>query len=366
MSDILSKEELSEFITLNKHTYARILTDTTHTHVYKMTLEYVNANYTGKTVSERCYKYIYGIQLCGSCGGELPSKNFISFFQGYNTFHNRKCRHTSEKNKTPKPISNSPELTNLELESLILSSNWLLINQGFKYKYPILYGLINNFSGRSGMEKCYKYLHGEKLCLNCSKLLGGKGFLGFRSGYRVFCSDVCAAKHPYRLNKIKATNLARYGAEWLFTTNNTKQQIKDTNLKHWGVEHISQNVEIHKRQHLNGYRRKDYKFPSGKVIQVQGYEPFALNELIKTYSEDDIITDKSLLPKFQYTTPDNKIHRYYPDILIKSENLIIEVKSEWTGRFKENIIELKRQSVIDSGYNYKQLTYNRKGELINK
>jgi hypothetical protein len=34
---------------------------------------------------------------------------------------------------------------------------------------------------------------------------------------------------------------------------------------------------------------KDYTMPSGKIIRVQGYEIFALDLLLRTYKEEDLI-----------------------------------------------------------------------------
>lgn len=283
----------------------------------------------------------------------------------------------------------------------------------FQKKYPIEYNYINtNFTGRNIFEKCYKYFYEEKRCLNCKKTLGGRGFLGFRVGYRIFCSDTCASKHPYRLNKIKQTNRKRYGVSWLFSTKKIKEKIKKTNFNRWGVEHVlqnknvidkkkktcldrygvenyrstkecqdkikntcikkygvesaSQNPQVHTKQQKSAYKIKLFILPSGKKLLCQGYEPFALQDLLKKYNEKDIVTNKKLIPQFWYFTPDNKKHKYFPDIFIPNKNLIIEVKSTWTDTLNKNIILLKKLCVENSGYLYQKMVYDRKGRLINE
>lgn len=81
---------------------------------------------------------------------------------------------------------------------------------------------------------------------------------------------------------------------------------------------------------------KQFNFPSGKIINIQGYENLALDELVKLFEEDDIITKRSEMPKIIYKLKD-KEHRYYPDIWIKSINKIIEVKSIYT--YKKEFIK---------------------------
>lgn len=81
---------------------------------------------------------------------------------------------------------------------------------------------------------------------------------------------------------------------------------------------------------------KDYTLQSNKIIRIQGYENIALDELTKVYTEDDIITNRREMPKITYYL-NGKVKRYYPDIWIKSENKIIEVKSYYT--YKKDLIK---------------------------
>ena len=59
-----------------------------------------------------------------------------------------------------------------------------------------------------------------------------------------------------------------------------KNKTKETCLKNYGCEHHFQNAEIMEKNVKTSFRRKEYVFPSGKIEKVQGYEPFALDELI--------------------------------------------------------------------------------------
>jgi len=103
--------------------------------------------------------------------------------------------------------------------------------------------------------------------------------------------------------------------------------------------------------------------PSGIIRKVQGYEPFALDELIKQYTEEQIKTDRKDVPRVEYIL-ENKKHYYFPDIFIPHENKIIEVKSTWTIKLHEKKIKFKCNSCIANGYKYEIWEYNKKGEKI--
>jgi hypothetical protein len=50
---------------------------------------------------------------------------------------------------------------------------------------------------------------------------------------------------------------------------------------------------------------------------------------------------------------EGETHRYYPDIYIKSENKVIEVKSTYTFNKEKEKNLLKRDSVINKNINFK-------------
>jgi hypothetical protein len=116
--------------------------------------------------------------------------------------------------------------------------------------------------------------------------------------------------------KMKNTNIRKYGVEYSFQNEDVKKKIKETLLKKYGVEnisklhefrnkaqetmlkkygfrHSSQNPYISEKQFSNS--NKIYNFPSGKIIQIQGYENLALDLLIEKYNDNEIIKLKDLI-----------------------------------------------------------------------
>ena len=112
-----------------------------------------------------------------------------------------------------------------------------------------------------------------------------------------------------------------------------------------------------------GNKLKKYKFPSGKEIEVQGYEPNCLDELLcDGVEEDDITTGFDNVPIIQYFWKGH-YHSYYPDIHIKSENRIIEVKSPLTFSYEIDKNRKKWQAVAQEGYLMEIYVYKGKRKL---
>jgi hypothetical protein len=116
------------------------------------------------------------------------------------------------------------------------------------------------------------------------------------------------------------------------------------------------------------YKLKKYTFPSGKIEEVQGYEHYALDELVinETIDESDIITGCKNVPTIWYSDKTGKKHRHYVDIFIPSQNRCIEVKSPWTEQINKDNIFLKQQAAKVLGYNYEIWVYNGKGVRVEK
>jgi len=118
----------------------------------------------------------------------------------------------------------------------------------------------------------------------------------------------------------------------------------------------------------NAYKLKEYVYPSGKSVRVQGTEPLALNELIQNelVNEDDIHVGAKNVPTIWYNDESGKKHRHYVDIFIKSQNRCIEVKSTWTAEKKKDNIFLKQNAAKQLGYKYEIWVYNNKGVMVQK
>jgi hypothetical protein len=203
------------------------------------------------------------------------------------------------------------------------------------------------------------------------------------------CLERYGVENPAQLEKTKEkalqTNIERYGVEHPAQLEKTKEQKKQnflnkygvdnplklkavhdkqkqTCLDKYGVEYPLQNSEIFEKQFNNSFKLKEVILPSGNIIKVQGYEPYCINDLLKTYDESDIKNGACNVPEIWYNDVNGIKHRHIVDFYISSINKCIEVKSTWT-LIKENVF-IKQKAAKLMGYDYEIWVYDNKGDQI--
>jgi hypothetical protein len=174
----------------------------------------------------------------------------------------------------------------------------------------------------------------------------------------VHCSDCGHVQRSKSIKKVYAEN----GVE-------IRERIKNTMLEKYGVEHQMHCAEIMERAQKNSFLNKKYTFPSEREIMCQGYEPLALDLLLKQgVDENDILTDNEIgksvaFPKFMYQFG-GSTRRYYPDIYVASEDKFIEVKSDYTLSAEREQSFLKAEAVKKYGYDIEIWVFNGRKALI--
>jgi predicted nuclease of restriction endonuclease-like RecB superfamily len=182
-----------------------------------------------------------------------------------------------------------------------------------------------------------------------------------------------------KAQKCEETCLEKYGVSNAGQVPEIKKKINDTYIEKFGMHpkktaevhnkwvatcleryggHPNQNAEVQAKSEKTSFAYKDYMMPSGNIVKYQGYENLALDELVKLYDEEDIKIGRSVVPTIIYHI-DNVKHVYFPDFYIKSENKIIEVKSEWTLQLYRAHVEEKAKATIHSGYKFEIWVYDR-------
>ena len=278
-----------------------------------------------------------------------------------------------------------------KLISFTLSNNVILIDNYIHVtRNTLIHGMCKSIQCNNHFIKNFRTLikNNSFYCENCMIKIKVENR---RKTHITNCGFTTNLKCPLTKEKIKATNLIKYGCEhnsqneeiknkkilkslikygteYPIQNEIIKQKVKETNKKNYGTEHPSQNVDYAEEHSKKIYNKKEYIYPSGKIISIQGYENFALNYLIinEKIDESDIITGCKNVPTIWYNDESNKKHRHYVDIFIPSQNKCIEVKSTWTAEKKKDCIFLKQNAGKELGYNYEIWVYDRKGNVVNK
>ena len=205
---------------------------------------------------------------------------------------------------------------------------------------------------RFEMLNVYRYPYCEKCSL---KIKAEK--------YKETCLDkygvVNTGKLPEVINKIQT----KYG-DHPKRIKETQEKWKQTCLEKYGG-HPNQNREVQIKAEKNSYKFKTFTFSSGRSVKCQGYEDRALSDLSVSHNEENIIVGRGEVPIIPFYIKD-KEHKYFPDIYLKSENKIIEVKSEWTIKLKRAYIEEKAKGVLAAGYKFELWLYDAKGQNCKK
>lgn len=175
----------------------------------------------------------------------------------------------------------------------------------------------------------------------------------------------CTLTNPEIRKKTQDRILSIYGVDNVARSSIVQEKKKITSREKYGCDYPLQNPDIISKIKRSSYMSKIYKFLSGKTTLIQGFENFALDYLLNElkFVEYDIVTNELEMPQFIYFE-DCKYRRYFPDIYIPKENLIIEVKSEFTFGIDNHQIFTKCKTVKYNGYNMWLMIFGKKGELL--
>lgn len=204
-----------------------------------------------------------------------------------------------------------------------------------------------------------KYLKKDKdgICLTCGN---DTSFIGFKRGYRTFCSCSCAKLDPDIQQRTKQTNLERYGVEVIFQRSDVIEKshsqeaifkARQTMLNNYGVKSNLEREDVRKKcyseeakekrrqtnlkqdEENNIFQLPETKEKSGDenptlnknetnnknlIINRSKQEENIFNLLLEKYDINDIIR--------QYSS---NLYPFKCDFYIKSLDLYIECNFHW-------------------------------------
>ena len=174
-------------------------------------------------------------------------------------------------------------------------------------------------------------------------------------------------KH-WNQTKVIETLMEKYGVDNPLKSQEIRDKVKNTCLERYGVEHVMHDPKIFFRcqsaQTQTRYKFKEKTLPSGKIIYYQGYEGYVIDYiLLSGISEDDLENEKYKVPVISYEF-EGKKRKYFPDIFIKSKNLLVEVKSTYTYTKDADKNLAKHWASKKQGYNHTIIIWDEKHNCV--
>lgn len=284
----------------------------------------------------------YEDRFCKNCGGPVifHRQRFYPKYcssscssKGY--FNSISKEVMDEKNKKMKK-------TNMEKYGVDIPSKLDIFNEKRKETCMARYGFDNAMKNKEIQSKQFKKMQYTNI-----NRYGVKSTLSLDS----------------TKDKIKKTLTEKYGSEYTWLNPQIFNKARETTRNRYGDEFYSRTNDWMERfvKHDWGNKYYDYIMPSGKTYRIQGYEKYAVDNLLERKEENDIILD-SRKPIIEYEY-NGCIKIYKPDILLNDENKIIEVKSKFTYDIERERNEAKAKGAIDSGYLFEFWIIDRKGRI---
>jgi hypothetical protein len=164
--------------------------------------------------------------------------------------------------------------------------------------------------------------------------------------------------------KARSTSHEHFGVEYPAQSPDVRAKFQQTCRERYGVDHYMHDPDIAEKVLHAAFRHRDYITPSGKLLRLQGYEPYAYQILLdEGLTEENILYRRGDMPEIWYEH-DGKIRRYYPDFYLPEKKLIVEVKSDYTYFLHLERNQAKENATRTLGYDYRLMIFNQRLELV--
>lgn len=160
----------------------------------------------------------------------------------------------------------------------------------------------------------------------------------------------------------KQSYLTHYGVENPMQDPSICERSRSTTMDRWVIENPTKNPTT--ANIYNQYKFKVCDIHGKKFTPLQGYEPQGIIHLIEQDGIDvnDIFSGRKV-PSIIYTF-EGKQRMYFPDLFVKSKNLLIEVKCGYTYNNEVDKNIAKQKASKDAGYNHMTLMFDPKGKKV--
>ena len=241
-------------------------------------------------------------------------------------------------------LENEPLIKNIKLEGRM---PWKRLNN--KRILKILNIKYNNiFSSFSELLYLLKFKNNlENIHIFCE--CGNKNsFRGMNKGYAEFCSTKCVGKSTFVTNKVKSTNLIKYGNVSPLGNKQIQEKIINTNLRKLGCKYPSQSEKVKEKiknimlekygtsHFINLEKRKKTCLEKYGVSHFENKEKAKIT-CLKKYGVDSCFKNKDIRNKIKTTC----INKYGADSYSKTEEYKLNRKLN-----KDFIVNKQKQTML--------------------
>lgn len=169
----------------------------------------------------------------------------------------------------------------------------------------------HSITGKQYYDKYLKSTDEEK-CEVCGKICK---WFSISQGYAKTCSRRCAQLNPNTRNKIKSTNIEKYGVEVPAQNKNIRKKMEQTNIERYGVPHAYQNENIKTK----GIKTVQEKYGVDNVFQLEEVKKKSKKTMLDKYGVELNINREET----KSTIKASKRKKYYQEFLsrLKLKNI---------------------------------------------
>ncbi len=231
-----------------------------------------------------------------------------------------------------------------------LKKEWILKN-GFENYYDILILKTNFLDNTSSLPQRMwhimfdydkKYICNNPSCNNDTK------FNTFNKGYRRTCSAKCAQFDPQTIQKIKSTNMSRYGSEYGLSNSDIKKKIKSTVKEKYGVNNISCVEDIKRKKENTCLNNHGVNYYLSNQVEKEDI-------IFKKYGTKNIMQVDSIKNKMVSTKLKNNYQKLLNTNRFKNKVIPLFTQEEYTGvlnqeyHFRCNMCQYEFSSKMEDG-----------------
>lgn len=209
------------------------------------------------------------------------------------------------------------------------------IKNHYKEFYDYLIKRYKNIEWKKFSELLYLFSHNMNNPPCCAVCGSPVKFINITLGYHKTCSYKCAQNNSETKEKLKQTNLERYGVENYSQYKDYKDKIKQTNLKRYGVEFYASTEEC-KDKHIKTYLKK---YGVENPMQLKEFKDKLIQTNLKRYGVKNYAKTEECKNKMKQTN----LERYGVDHYSKT-NSYKKTMSEKTSEIQQKMYITKKKN----------------------